>query len=62
MPGDRGGGVMLLTELQLTRPLGYLLKGLRLSPAVDVLDRGLTSYRKQLSRIVPDGAAPRRFP
>lgn len=60
--GDEGGGVALLTELRLTRPIGSVLKALRLSPAVDAFDRGLSRYRKQLSHVVPDGAAPQRFP
>lgn len=62
MPGDGGGGVALLTELRLTRPLGSVLKALRLSPVVDVFDKGLAHYRKQLGRIVPDGPAPQRYP
>jgi hypothetical protein len=62
VPGDAGGGVALLRELRLTRPIGLLLKTLRLSGAVDVFDKGLARYRKPLSKIVPDGAAPRRYP
>ena len=33
--GDRGGGVLLFTEVQLTRPFGRVLGLLRLSPVVD---------------------------
>jgi hypothetical protein len=62
VPGDDGGGVALLTELRLTRPLGALLRALRLARAIDIFDMGLARARKQLSRIVPDGAAPRRYP
>jgi len=62
VPGDEGGGVALLEELRLTRPVGSLLKTLRLSRAVDVFDKGLSRYRKPLSKIVPDGPAPRRYP
>jgi len=62
VPGDKGGGVALLGELHLTRPLGVLLRTLRLSRAVDVFDMGLARWRKQLSKIVPDGPAPRRYP
>ena len=60
--GDEGGGVALLVELQLTRPIGRLLQTLRLSPIVDMLDRGLTRARKQWGRFVPEGAALRRYP
>ena len=60
--GHHGGGVMLLAELDVTRPLGRLLGGLRLSPIVDVLDAMVSRYRKSLSRVVPDGPAPRRYP
>jgi hypothetical protein len=60
--GDGGGGVALLIELQLTRPLGSLLKALRLSRAVDVFDKGLAWCRPHLGKVVPDGEAPRRYP
>ena len=60
--GDRGGGVMLFAELQLTRPLGGVLRALRLSPLIDVLDRFLAKYRKRLGPFVPEGPAPRRYP
>ena len=60
--GDGGGGVALLVELRLTRPVGRLLQTLRLSPIVDTLDRGLTHARKHLGRFVPEGAALRRYP
>lgn len=62
VPGDEGGGVSLLRELRLTRPVGSLLQALRLSRAVDVFDKALARHRKQLSAIVPDGPAPRRYP
>jgi len=62
VPGDHGGGVALLQELRVTRPLGSLLRGLRLSTVVDVFDIGLARWRKPLSRVVPDGAGPRRYP
>ena len=62
VPGDRGGGVALLTELRLTRTLGLLLNALWLSPVLDLFDTGLSRCRKPLSRIVPDGPAPRRYP
>ena len=60
--GHHGGGVMLMTELELTRPLGRVLGRLHLSPTVDALDAMLSRCRKQLSRVVPDGPAPRRYP
>ncbi len=62
MAGDEGGGVALLRELRLTRPVGALLHATRLSRAVDAFDRALARYRKHLGKIVPDGEAPRRYP
>ncbi len=60
--GDLGGGVLLLTEVRLTRPIGRALGLLRLSAVIDVLDKILARYRKSLSWFVPDGPAPHRFP
>ena len=60
--GDGGGGVLLLSELQLTRPLGRALGTLRLSPLVDAGDKLLAKFRKHLGWFVPDGPAPRQFP
>ena len=60
--GDRGGGVLLFTEVRLTRPIGRVLGVFRLSPVIDALDRVLARYRKRLGRFVPDGPAPRRYP
>lgn len=62
MAGDDGGGVALLSELPGTRWLGRLLKALRLSAVVDALDKLVAHQRGRLSRIVPDGAIPRRYP
>jgi hypothetical protein len=62
MSGVRGGGVALLVELRLTRPLGLMLRVLRLSPLVDAIDRLVSRYRRRLGRFVPDGPAPRRYP
>lgn len=59
---DAGGGIALLTELPGLHMIGRLLKTLRLSPFVDVLDKIVAHQRGRLSRIVPDGAAPRRYP
>jgi hypothetical protein len=62
VPGDGGGGVTLFAELQLTRPLGRLLRALRVSPLVDALDKLAARHRTRLGRFVPDGPAPRRYP
>jgi hypothetical protein len=60
--GDKGGGVAILSELRLTRPLGLLLRGLCLSGLIDFLDDQLAQRRVTLGRFVPDGEAPRRYP
>jgi hypothetical protein len=60
--GDAGGGVALLCELSLTRPLGRALRALRASAIVDAADRLLSRYRSAAGRFVPDGPAPRRYP
>jgi len=60
--GDQGGGVALLRELAATRAIGALFDALRLSPVLDLFDKGLARCRKPLSKIVPDGPAPRRYP
>jgi hypothetical protein len=60
--GDAGAGVMLLAQVQLTRPLGRALGWLGLSPVIDAIDRLMARYRKRLGRLVPDGPAPRRYP
>jgi hypothetical protein len=62
LAGDRGGGVAILSELALTRPLGRLLRTLHASLLVDALDRSVARRRGRLGRLVPDGPAPRRFP
>jgi hypothetical protein len=53
---------VLLAELRTTRVLGVALCRLRLSPAVDALDRLVSRFRRRLGRLVPDGPAPRRYP
>jgi hypothetical protein len=53
---------MLFAEVQLTQPLGRVLRALRLSPVIDALDRLLARFRKRLGRFVPEGPAPRRYP
>ncbi len=60
--GSRGGGVLLLSEIRLTRPLGRLLSALRLSGLLDALDIFFARQRGKLSRFVPKGPAPCRYP
>jgi hypothetical protein len=60
--GDAGGGVALLTELALTRPLGRFLAAVHASPLVDACDKLVAHRRGRLGRFVPDGPAPRRYP
>ena len=60
--GNRGGGVELLLSLRATRPIGRILNALGLSPVMDLGDRILDKLRSPLSRVVPDGPAPRRYP
>jgi hypothetical protein len=62
IPGSRGGGIAMLRAMHLTRPLGWLLATLRLSPLVDALDHYVARYRAHWSWHVPKGSAPRRFP
>ena len=62
VPGDSGGGVMLLAAMRLTRWGGHGLRSLRLSSLIDALDHVLARYRKQLGRFVPDGTAPVHYP
>lgn len=62
VPGDAGGGVALLAELRLTRPLGRFLRVIRVERLVDDLDKLVSRHRGRLGRLVPDGAAPRLYP
>ena len=62
VPGDGGGGVLLLGELRLTRPLARLLGAAGASRLVDAIDIRIARHRTRLGRLVPDGPAPRRFP
>lgn len=60
--GKRGAGIVLITEISLTRPLGRGLRAIGLSHLVDALDTLVARHRGRLSRLVPDGPAPRRYP
>ena len=60
--GKAGAGVVLLTELGLTRRLGRVLGAIGLSSFLDALDGFFAQYRGRLSRFVPDGPAPQRYP
>lgn len=60
--GDHGGGVLVLTELRLTHPLGRLLERIGASRLVDAFDKRIARHRAGLSRLVPDGPQPRRYP
>jgi hypothetical protein len=62
VPGNRGGGLQLLTAMQRTAPVGRVVRALRLSPLLDALDKLVSNHLKRLGRFVPDGPAPRRFP
>jgi len=62
VPGDGGGGVELLTELRLTRPLGRPLQALGGARLLGGLNRCLSRSRSRIGRFVPDGPAPRRYP
>ncbi len=60
--GNNGGGIAVLTEVERTRPLASVLRRMRLSPLLDALDKLVARYRKYLSRFVPDGSGPHRYP
>lgn len=62
VPGNKGGGVLLLAELRPTRPLALVLRVLRLSRLVDLLDDLIARYRSGLGRFIPEGPALRRYP
>lgn len=59
--GDEGGGVALLRFLYLTKPLGYVLWGLRLNRMVDGVDKWVKHHRPQLAPWVKDGPAIMRI-
>jgi hypothetical protein len=62
VPGDAGGGVALLVEVRLTRPLGRVFRAVRASALIDALDKLASRHRSRLGRFVPDGPSPRRYP
>lgn len=62
IPGNPGGGVALLSEMQMTRWIGRLLAFFHLSPFIDALDRRFAVWRSWMSDFVPEGSAPRRYP
>jgi hypothetical protein len=62
LPGEGGGGVALLAEIRLTRPLGRALRAVRASVLLDALDKIVARHRGRLGRLVPEGPAPRRYP
>jgi phosphatidylglycerophosphate synthase len=60
--GKSGAGIVLLTELPLTRRFGHVLGAIGLSALIDALDGFFARYRGRLSQFVPDGPAPQRYP
>jgi hypothetical protein len=62
VPGDEGGGVLLMSEMRSTRLIGSLLIKLHLSPLIDALDRLVARRRGRLSRYVPDVPVIHRYP
>ena len=62
IPGKHGGGIALLSQLHRTRRLGQVLAVFHLTPFIDALDRRFAIWRRWLSRFVPEGPAPRRYP
>jgi hypothetical protein len=62
IPGRHGGLVALMEAMGLTRPLGRFCARCGLSPVLDVLDRRFNIWRRWMSRFVPQGPPPRRYP
>src|SRR5918999_334804 len=51
--GDAGGGIALLAEIRLTRPLATVLRALRLAAFVDALDKLVARHRARLGSAHP---------
>jgi hypothetical protein len=62
VPGDEGGGIALLLEVRLSRPLGRFLRVIRAERLIDDLDKLASRHRGRLGRLVPDGPAPHCYP
>jgi hypothetical protein len=62
VPGDAGGGVALLAEMRVTRPIARALQTINASRYIDSLDKLVARHRGGLGRFVPEGRAPRRYP
>jgi predicted DCC family thiol-disulfide oxidoreductase YuxK len=60
--GTSGGGIVLLAEISRTRFVGRVLGEIGLSSLIDVLGALVARHRGRLSRFVPDGPAPQRYP
>lgn len=61
LTGYGSGTPDLLEAMGLTRPAGRLLRRVPVG-ALDALYRVAARNRGVLGRLVPDGAAPRRYP
>jgi predicted DCC family thiol-disulfide oxidoreductase YuxK len=55
-------GIRLLECVPATRWLGWVLRGLRLTPFVTVVNRLLGRIRRPLARFFPNPRLPRRWP
>jgi predicted DCC family thiol-disulfide oxidoreductase YuxK len=58
----KGAAIVLLTEIPSLRGIGRSIARLGFAPVLDAVDRWVAGHRKALSRFVPDGAGPRRYP
>jgi hypothetical protein len=56
------GGIAVLEHLSLTRPLGRVLRILRLVRLMTALDHVVSRLRNKLSRVAPVVDVPVRFP
>jgi hypothetical protein len=57
-----GGGVALLAEARLARPVVRLIKAVRATRLIDALDELLAAIAQHLDDSCPSGEAPRRYP